>query len=98
MECSFLLFFRIFSNLRTRKEKTTVFIVKQLGEITSLRLYKSNFRELIYAPLINHRKIRVFLKFFNAGLHLVDKPYFALLQPKRKVIRNGVRLRKAVRK
>jgi len=98
MERIFFLFCRIFRGLRTRKEKTTVFVIKQLGELVALRLYKSNFGEIIFTPLINHTRIRLFLRFFRSGLRLINKPYFIKIIPKRKVIRNGVRLRKAPRK
>ena len=39
-----------FSGLRTRKEKTTVFVAKQLGEVLALRLYKSNAKEITFIP------------------------------------------------
>lgn len=87
-----------FSSLRTRKEKTTIFVVKQLGELLALRLSKSNAGEIIFIPLINHRKIKTFLRFLYSGLKVIDTINFVKIIPKRKVMRNGVRLRKVARK
>lgn len=87
-----------FLGLRTRKEKTTIFVVKQLGELLALRLSKCNAGEIIFIPLINHRKIRTFLRFLSSGLKVMNTINFVKMIPKRKVMRNGVRLRKATRK
>tara|TARA_B100000749_G_scaffold114547_1_gene87587 strand:- start:2119 stop:2841 length:723 start_codon:yes stop_codon:yes gene_type:complete len=87
-----------FSGLRTRKEKTTVFVAKQLGEVLALRLYKSNAKEITFVPFLNHRRVKTFLRFLNRGLKNIYILNFVRLYPRRKVMRNGVRLRKVARK
>jgi hypothetical protein len=88
----------IFSGLNTRKEKTTIFVVKQLGHLLSLRLYKSNVGEITFIPLINHRKIKTLLRFLVYGFREMKMMKFVQLIPKRKIMRNGVRLKKVARK
>lgn len=88
----------IFSGLNTRKEKTTIFVVKQLGELLSLRIYKSNVGEIIFVPLINHKKIKTLLRFLISGFREMRLMNFVKILPKRKVMRNGVRLKKVARK
>lgn len=87
-----------FRNVRTRKEKTTIFIAKQLGELIALRVYKSNAFEISFIPFINHRKVRSLVKFLSNGFRLIR--YFKLSKffVNRRVMRNGVRLRKIARK
>jgi hypothetical protein len=87
-----------FSGLRTRKEKTTVFVAKQLGEVLALRLYKSNAKEITFIPFLNHKRVKTFLRFMNRGLKSIYILNFVRLYPRRKVMRNGVRLRKVARK
>jgi hypothetical protein len=87
-----------FDGLRTRKEKTTIFVVKQLGELLALRLSTCNAGQITFVPLINHRKIRTFLRFLFSGLKVINTLYFIGILPRRKIMRNGVRLRKVARK
>lgn len=87
-----------FSGLSTRKEKTTVFVAKQLGEILALRLYKSNAKEITFIPFLNHKRVKTFLRFLNRGFKNIYILNFVRLYPRRKVMRNGVRLRKVARK
>ena len=87
-----------FSGLRTRKEKTTVFVAKQLGEVLALRLYKSNAKEITFVPFLNHKRVKTFLRFLNRGFKSIYILNFVRLYPRRKVMRNGVRLRKVARK
>ena len=88
----------VFKGYRTRKEKTTIFAVQQLGQLVSLRLYKSVAKNCIFVPLINHRRLRTFLRYFFKGIKSMKFFYFFKTTPKRKVIRNGVRLRKIPRR
>lgn len=88
----------IFKRLKTRKDKTTVFIAKELGEIFSLILYKFIIKNIYFLPLINHRKVKSLLRFFFKGLYLICLCPINRIDPIRKVIRNGVRLRKVARK
>ena len=87
-----------FTGLRTRKEKTTVFVAKQLGEVLALRLYKSNAKEITFVPFLNHTRVKTFLRFLNRGFKTIYILNFVRLVPRRKVMRNGVRLRKVARK
>ena len=87
-----------FSGLRTRKEKTTVFVAKQLGEVLALRLYKSNAKEITFIPFLNHKRVKTFLRFLNRGFKNIYILNFVRLYPRRKIMRNGVRLRKVARK
>lgn len=87
-----------FSGLRTRKEKTTVFVAKQLGEVLALRLYKSNAKEITFIPFLNHKRVKTFLRFLNRGFKTIYILNFVRLYPRRKIMRNGVRLRKVARK
>ena len=84
--------------LRTRKEKTTIFVVKELGELLGLRLAKLLTKETIFIPILNHRKMKTFLRFFFSGVRSVGSARISRIYPKRKITRNGIRLRKAVRK
>ena len=88
----------IFKNTRTRKEKTTIFIAKQLGELIALRLYKSNASEIVFIPFMNHRKARLLMKFLSSGFRLIRFFELSKFIVTRKVMRNGVRLRKIARK
>lgn len=87
-----------FIGVNTRKEKTTIFLVKQLGELLALRFYKSNAKQILFIPLLNHRKVRTFLKFLYSGFKYMTYLNFIRVAPKRKMMRNGVRLRKIARK
>lgn len=88
----------IFKGLVTRKEKSTIFVAKQLGELIALRLYKSNAKEIQFVPNINHMKMRVLLRFLYEGFQMVSPLNITKYGPVRKVMRNGVRLRKIPRK
>jgi len=90
----------IFKNSRTRKEKTTIFVVRQLGELLALRLYKSNATEISFRPYINHIKVRTLLKNLFYGFRVVNRfnMVFSSSVIKRKIMRNGVRLKKTPRK
>lgn len=88
----------VFQNLRTRKEKTTIFVAKELGELLGLRLLKLLTRETVFIPFLNHRKIKTLLRFFFSGVVSLGPTGITKIMPKRKVARNGVRLKKAVRK
>jgi hypothetical protein len=88
----------ILSSLRTRKEKTTVFVSKTLGEFFSFILYQFKIKTLFFIPLINHRKVKALLRFFLNGLHLLNFRPISTVLPLRKVTRNGVRLKKVARK
>lgn len=88
----------IFKHVKTRKEKTTIFIAKQLGELIALRLYRSNATEISFIPLMNHRKARSLMKFLGSGFRLIRFFTLSKFIIKRKVMRNGVRLRKIARK
>lgn len=87
-----------FEGLRTRKEKTTVFVSKQLGVLLAIRLYKLNARESIFIPFLNNRKARTLLRFLLQGLRVIKPLKFVRIYIKINVMRNGVRLRKAPRK
>ena len=88
----------IFKDLHTRKEKTTIFVAQQLGELISLRLYKTNAREIYFIPFINHTKARVLLRFLATGFAFIKLFKISKVIIKRKVMRNGVRLAKPARK
>ena len=88
----------IFKNLRTRKEKTTIFVAKELGELLGLRLEKLLTKQTLFIPFLNHRNIKTFLRFFFSGVRSVGSTTITKHLPKRKITRNGVRLRKEVRK
>lgn len=88
----------IFKNIKTRKEKTTIFIAKQLGELIALRLFKSNALEIIFIPFMNHRKARSLIKFLSYGFRLIRFFKLSKFIINRRVMRNGVRLRKIARK
>lgn len=88
----------IFKNLRTRKEKTTVLVAQQLGQLLSLRIYKTNARYLCFIPYLNNRKMRSLIHSTIYGLNYITLVKISFIFIKRKVIRNGVRLRKMPRK
>ena len=87
-----------FKGLRTRKEKTTVFVAQQLGQLICLRMYKSNAKSVYFIPLINHRKARVLIRFMSFGFRFIRFFKIKYIFIKRKVMRNGVRLKKVPRK
>lgn len=88
----------LFPKITKRKDKTTVFIAKELGEIFSLILYKYNITNVVFCPVINHRKVKALLNYFFRGLHVLFLTPIKRIDPIRKVIRNGIRLRKIPRK
>jgi hypothetical protein len=88
----------LFPKINKRKDKTTVFIAKELGEIFSLILYKYKITNIVFCPVINHRKVKSLLNYFFRGLHVLFMSPISRIDPIRKVIRNGVRLRKIPRK
>lgn len=87
-----------FKGLRTRKEKTTVFVAQQLGQLICLRLYRSNAKNVNFVPLLNHRKARILIRFMGFGFRLIRFFKIRFVFLKRKVMRNGVRLKKIPRK
>lgn len=87
-----------FISLRTRKEKTTIFLAQNLGELVASRLEKTNAREIFFFPCLNHTKARLLLRYFRKGFKLIRNFNFSKVFLKRKVMRNGVRLRKVARK
>ena len=87
-----------FKGLRTRKEKTTVFVAQQLGQLICLRMYRSNAKSVYFVPLINHRKARVLIRFMGFGFRFIRFFKIKYIFIKRKVMRNGIRLKKVPRK
>ena len=87
-----------FINLRRRKEKITIFVAQNIGELIACRLQKSNAREIFFFPCLNHRKARILLRYFGRGLKFIQSFRFSKVILRRKVMRNGVRLRKVARK
>lgn len=87
-----------FINLRRRKEKITIFVAQNIGELIACRLQKSNAREIFFFPCLNHRKARILLRYFGRGLKFIKSFRFSKVILRRKVMRNGVRLRKVARK
>ena len=88
----------LLSSLKTRKQKTTVFVAKTLGEFFSFILHQFQIKTLYFIPLINHRKVKAFLRVFLKGLHLLTYRPISMFVALRKVTRNGVRLKKVARK
>jgi ribosomal protein S11 len=97
-EVAFVYSAGIFKNSHTRKEKTTIFMAQQLGELLSVRIYKTNAKEIFFILFINHTKARVLVKFFMRGVKAVNRIKFNKVIFKRRVMRNGVRLAKPRRK
>lgn len=88
----------IFKDLLTRTEKTTIFVAKYLGELVALRLYRSNAAEIFFIMNINHYRTRVLIRFLLKGIKLVCVLNFSHVCIRRRVMRNGIRLRKVARK
>lgn len=88
----------IFKGVKIRKERTTVFVSRQLGQLACVRLYRSNARSISLIPLINHRKTRVLLKFLLKGFRFIRFVKIKYIFIKVKIIRNGIRLKKIPRK
>jgi len=88
----------IFKGVKIRKERVTVFVSRQLGQLACVRLYKSNARSISLIPLINHRRTRVLLKFLLKGFRFIRLVKIKHIFMKVKVMRNGIRLKKVPRK
>lgn len=87
----------MFKGVRIRKEKRTIFIAQNIGELISLRLYRSNAVNICLMPHLFYKRIRMFLRFFIKGLRVLKMGKIRYFLVKRKVMRNGIRLRKRPR-
>lgn len=88
----------IFRKLRTRKEKTTVLVAQQIGQLLSLRVYKTNARYICFIPYLNSRKMRPLIASTLFGFNFIRSVKISFIYIRRKVIRNGIRVRKIARK
>lgn len=87
----------MFKGVRIRKEKRTIFIAQNIGELISLRLYRSNAINVCLIPHLFYKRIRMFLRFFIKGLRVLRMGKIRYFLVKRRVMRNGIRLRKSPR-
>lgn len=88
-----------FQGLRTRRQKSSFFVAQSLGELIAVRLYKTNASEIFFIPLLkNFFFVRKLLIYMGYGFKLIRAFRITKVILKRRIIRNGVRLRKMPRK
>lgn len=87
----------LFKKLRNRKEKTTLIVSKQIGQVISLRFYKSNLRGLFFYPEISSLKTRSRLNSMLYGLNFLRTNLIRYIFLKLRITRNGMRLKKSRR-
>ena len=88
-----------FTGLRTRRQKSSIFVAQSLGELIAVRLYKTNASEIFFIPFLkNFFVVRKLLIYMGYGFRLIRAFKITKVILKRRIIRNGVRLRKMPRK
>jgi len=88
----------IFKDVKRIKEKRSIHIVRQLGQLISYNTYKCNFNYIFLNIRLDSLKIRSIIKNFKEGFFLMFKLNIFKIIFKRPVIRNGVKLKKLPRK
>ena len=84
----------IFKDIKRIKEKRSLHIVRQLGQLISYNVYRCNFNYIFLNVRLDSIKIRSILKSFKEGFFII----FKLIIFKRPIIRNGIKLKKLPRK
>lgn len=87
----------MFKGVRIRKEKITVFIAQNMGQLIALRIYRSTANNIWVMPNLAYKRTRIFLRFFLRGLRLLKSNSLQYFFVKRTIIRNGIRLCKSPR-
>jgi hypothetical protein len=80
------------------KEKKSIHIIRQLGQLISYNVYKCNFKYIFLNIRLDSLKIRSILRSFKEGFLLMYKLYIFKILFKRPVIRNGIKSKKLARK
>jgi len=88
----------IFKEVKRIKEKKSIHIVRQLGQLISYNAYKSNFKYLFLNIRLDSYRIRSILKNFKEGFSMMFKLNIFKIVFKRPIIRNGITLKKLPRK
>lgn len=88
-----------FIGLSTRKDKTSIFVAQSLGELIAVRLYRTNAKEIFFIPFLKQNfVVRKLLLHMGYGFKLIKVFKITKVILKRRIMRNGVRLRKMPRK
>lgn len=88
----------IFKDVKKIKEKKSLNIIRQLGQLISYQTYKCNFKYIFFKIDLISIKIRSILKNFYQGFIFMFKLYVYKLLIKRSIIRNGIKQKKLPRK
>jgi hypothetical protein len=88
----------MFKEIKRIKEKKSIHIVRQLGQLVSYNTYKCNFKYLFLNIRLDTYRIRSILRNFKEGFFLLFKLKIFKIIFKRPITRNGVTLKKLPRK